>query len=82
MCSFGWKAILAGALVLVAVIGPDRGRAQSKIASQEGARHVLDTNWLQALESKPVPLESRGLALLSVAPRPAPWRPRNVGGLV
>ena len=54
MGRFRWKAILAGALVLVAVIGPDRGRAQSKIASQEVARHVLDTNWLHTLESKPV----------------------------
>ena len=57
MCSFGWNAILAGALVLVVVIGPNRGRAQSKIASQELVRHVLDTNWLQTLESKPVPPE-------------------------
>jgi hypothetical protein len=57
MCRFGWKAILAGALVLVGVIGPDRGRAQSKIASQEVARHVLDTNWLQTLESEPIPPE-------------------------
>jgi hypothetical protein len=57
MCRFRWKAILAGALVLVAVIGPDRGRPQSKIASQEVARHVLDTNLLQTLGSKPVPPE-------------------------
>jgi hypothetical protein len=57
MCRFRWEAILAGALVLVAVIGPDRGRAQSKIAPQEVARHVLDTNRFQTLESKPVPPE-------------------------
>jgi hypothetical protein len=57
MGRFRWKAILAGALVLVAVIGPDRGRAQSKIASQEVARHVLDTNRLQTLEYKLVPPE-------------------------
>ena len=35
MRSFGWKAILAGALVLVAVIGPDQGLAQSNVSPAE-----------------------------------------------
>ena len=35
MCSFGWKATLAGALVLVAVVGPDRELAQSKVSPAE-----------------------------------------------
>jgi len=30
MCSFQWKAIVAGALLLVAVIAPDEGFAQTK----------------------------------------------------
>jgi hypothetical protein len=35
MSSFGWKAIFAGALFFVAVIGPDRGLAQSNVSSAE-----------------------------------------------
>jgi hypothetical protein len=35
MRSSGWKAILAGALVLVAVIGPDQGLAQSNVSPAE-----------------------------------------------
>src|SRR5580704_9389945 len=35
MRSFGWKAILAGALVLVAVIGPGQGLAQSNVSPAE-----------------------------------------------
>jgi hypothetical protein len=35
MCSFGWQITLAGALVLVAVIAPDRGLAQSNVSPSE-----------------------------------------------
>ena len=49
MCSFGWKAILAGALFLVAVIGPDRGCAQSKVSSAE----IDHPSWVSIIYEPP-----------------------------
>ena len=49
MCSFGWKATLAGALVFVAVIGPDRGLAQSNVSSPE----IDHPNWVSIIYEPP-----------------------------
>ena len=49
MCSFGWKAILAGALVFVAVIGPDRGLAQSNVSSAE----IDHPSWVSIIYEPP-----------------------------
>ena len=49
MCSFGWKAILAGALVLVAVIGPDRGLAQSNVSPAE----IDHPSWVSIIYEPP-----------------------------
>jgi hypothetical protein len=49
MCSSGWKATLAGALVLVAVIGPDRALAQSKIPSAE----IDHPSWVSIIYDRP-----------------------------
>jgi Putative metallopeptidase len=49
MCSFGWKAILAGALVFVTVIGPDRGLAQSNVSSAE----IDHPSWVSIIYEPP-----------------------------
>ena len=49
MSSFGWKAILAGALVIVAVIGPDRGLAQSNVSSAE----IDHPSWVSIIYEPP-----------------------------
>ena len=49
MRSFGWKATLAGALVLVAVIGPDRGLAQSNVSSAE----IDHPSWVSIIYEPP-----------------------------
>ena len=49
MCSFGGKAILAGALVFFAVIGPDRGLAQSNVSSPE----IDHPNWVSIIYEPP-----------------------------
>jgi hypothetical protein len=49
MRSFGWKAILAGALVFVAVIGPDRGLAQSNVSSAE----IDHPSWVSIIYEPP-----------------------------
>ena len=49
MRSFGWKAILAGALVLVAVIGPDQGLAQSNVSPAE----INHPRWVSIIYEPP-----------------------------
>lgn len=49
MCSFGRKAILGGAVVLAAVIGPDRGLAQSNASSAESDR----PSWVSIIYEPP-----------------------------
>jgi len=49
MCSFGWKAILAGALVFFAAIGPDLGLAQSNVPSAE----IDHPSWVSVIYEPP-----------------------------
>jgi len=49
MCSSGWKATLAGALVLVAVFGTDRALAQSKVPSAE----IDHPSWVSIIYDPP-----------------------------
>ena len=49
MCSFKWKAILAGALVFFAAIGPDLGLAQSNVPSAE----IDHPSWVSIIYEPP-----------------------------
>ena len=49
MSSFGWKVALAGALVFVAVIGLDRGLAQSNVSLPE----IDHPNWVSIIYEPP-----------------------------
>ena len=49
MCSFGWKATVAAALVFVAVIDPDRGLAQLNVSSAE----IDHPSWVSIIYEPP-----------------------------
>ena len=49
MFSFGWKVTLAGALVFVAAIGPDRGLAQSNVSSAK----IDHPSWVSIIYDPP-----------------------------